>query len=322
MKTIRYGILGLGVIGDRFARVVRTVEGSALAAVAARDLGRAAQFAARHGGARAYGSYRELAADPDVDAVYIALTHNFHAEAVRLCLENGKAVLCEKPFVLRGDEARALAAMAREKGLSLMEAMWTRFLPPVRQARAWVRDGRIGQVKLVRADFCFCVPYDPGSRLFNPALAGGALYDVGVYVAEFANGVLDALPVAVKAVSTLSPTGVDEYTALSLRYQDGALASLACGIRGAAPTDALIVGTGGRIVVRDFFQSRRCELLGPDGETVEVYESGYDDGFRFQIEHFAEMVRTGTPESTVMPWRDTIGCADLFDEVRAQCGMA
>jgi len=199
MKTIRYGILGLGVIGDRFARVVRTVEGSALAAVAARDLGRAAQFAARH---------------------------------------------------------------------------------------------------------------------------GGALYDVGVYVAEFANGVLDALPVAVKAVSTLSPTGVDEYTALSLRYQDGALASLACGIRGAAPTDALIVGTGGRIVVRDFFQSRRCELLGPDGETVEVYESGYDDGFRFQIEHFAEMVRTGTPESTVMPWRDTIGCADLFDEVRAQCGMA
>ncbi len=321
MKTIRYGILGLGVIGDRFARVVNTVEGTSLAAVAARDVARAAQFAARHGGARAYGNYRELAQDPDVDAVYIALTHNFHAEATRLCLENGKAVLCEKPFVLRGDEARELVAMAGGKGLALMEAMWTRFLPAVRQARAWVRDGRIGKVKLVQTDFCFCVPYDPESRLFNPALAGGALYDVGVYVAEFANGVLDELPVEVRAVSALCPTGVDEYTAMSLRYPGGALASLVCGIRGTAPADAVIVGTEGRILVHDFFQSRRCELLGSDNETVEVYESGYEDGFRYQIEHFADMVRTGTCESDIMPWRDTIGCADLFDRVRTQCGM-
>lgn len=322
MKMIRYGIMGLGGIADRFARVVRDVGGASLAAVAARDPDRAAQFAERHGGARAYGSYRELAEDPEVDAVYIALTHNFHADAARLCLENGKAVLCEKPFVLRGNEARALVELAVEKGLALMEAMWTRFLPAVRQARAWVRDGRIGQVKLVRADFCFCAPYDPESRLFNPALAGGALYDVGVYVAAFANGVLDELPVEVRAVSTLCPSGVDEYTAMSLRYPGGALGSLVCGIRGAAPTDALIVGSEGRIIVRDFFQSRRCELLDGKAEMVDVFESGFDDGFRFQIEHFSEMVRSGTLESPVMPWRDSIGCADLFDQVRAQCGMA
>ena len=321
MKVIRYGIIGLGGIGSRFARVLKTAPGVELTAVAARDGVRASQFAEQYGARTHYGKYRDLAEDPEVDAVYIALTHNFHYEIAKLCLENGKHVICEKPFFLHGNEARELAELARSKGLTLMEAMWTRCLPAFQKAREWVRDGRIGEPRLVQAAFCFRTDYNPEHRLFDPALAGGAIYDVGVYVTEFATGILDENPVEVQAVCHRCGTGVDDYTALSLRFESGALASLSCGMTGASSTDAHVVGGEGRIVVHEFFQTKKVELFDRNQKLVETFEDSFEDGFLYQINHFSDLVRNGTLESPLIPLRDTIACADLFDRVRILCDL-
>ena len=321
MKTVRFGIIGLGAIAHQFARVLNTASGVTLAAVAARDFGRAEQFKTQYGATRAYDRYRALAEDPEVEAVYIALTHNFHYEVAKLCLEHGKHVLCEKPFCLRAAEVRELAALAAANQLTLMEAMWTRCLPAFQQARAWVRDGRIGPVRLIQAAFCFNAPYRPEGRLFNPALAGGALLDVGVYPIEFAMGMLDEHPVQVEAVCHLCATGVDDCTAMSLRFPGGAVAALACGIAGAASTDATVAGAAGRIVVYDFFGTKKCALFDRDNRLLETFERPVAEGFIYEIEHFAGLVRTGTLESPLIPLRDTIACAEVFDRIRAQCAL-
>ncbi|MFA5204218.1 MAG: Gfo/Idh/MocA family oxidoreductase [Lentisphaeria bacterium] len=316
MRTVRFGIVGLGAIAHQFARVLNTASGGALAAVAARDVERAERFKTQYGAGRAYGSYQALAEDPDVDAVYIALTHNFHYEMARLCLEHGKHVLCEKPCCLRAAEVRELAALAAASKLTLMEAMWTRCLPAFQQARVWVRDGRIGPVCLIQAAFCFNAPRDPEKRLFNPALAGGALLDVGVYPIEFAMGILDEHPVQVEGVCHLCDTGVDDCTTLSLRFPGGAVAALACGLVGAASTDATVVGADGRIVVYDFFGTKKCALFDRENRPVETFERSVTDGFIYEIDHFAGLVRAGALESPLIPLRDTLACAEVFDRLR------
>ena len=196
----RFGILGAGGISRRFASVLKECGCAELSAVAARDLDRAEAFAREFGANAAYGDYDALPADPAVDAVYVGLTHNLHADLVRRALLAGKAVLCEKPMAVCAADARALADLAREKNLLLREGMWTRCMPAVRRATQWVQKGVSGPVRLLRAAFCFDAPFDPQSRLFNPDLCGGALLDAGVYPIEFAMGVLGEHPVETAGV--------------------------------------------------------------------------------------------------------------------------
>ena len=184
-----------------------------------------------------------------------------------------------------------------------------------------MRDGRIGDVRLVEASFCFNAPFRAEHRLFNPALAGGALYDVGVYVIEFATGILAENPVQAEAVCHRCETGVDDFTALSLRFDSGALASLSCGMTGDSSTDARITGGEGGIVVYDFYQTKKCELFDRNRQLVETYEGGFEDGFLYQIEHFANLVREGKLESPLIPLCDSIACADLFDAVRVRLDL-
>jgi len=321
MKTIRFGIIGLGSIAKKFAKVLSTADHVTLTAVAARDESRAIAFAEQFGAEKHYSSYVELAKDIDVDAVYIALTHNFHYEVIKMCLLHGKNVLCEKPMVLHADEAIELAELAEAKGLTLMEAMWTRCLPAYRKTCEWVMEGRIGNVGLIQASFCFNVPVTNESRLFNPELAGGALYDVGVYVVEFATGILDESPVEIAAVSQKCETGVDSFTSLSLRFDSGAVASLTCGITGSSSLDGHVIGDNGRILVHKFYMSEKCELFDKDNQLIETFEEKTEDGFIYQIEHFADLVRHGELESPYIPLRDTIACAELFDEVQMLCDL-
>ena len=194
-------------------------------------------------------------------------------------------------------------------------------LPAFQKTREWVRDGRIGDVRLVEASFCFNAPFRAEHRLFNPALAGGALYDVGVYVIEFATGILAENPVQAEAVCHRCETGVDDFTALSLRFDSGALASLSCGMTGDSSTDARITGGEGGIVVYDFYQTKKCELFDRNRQLVETYEGGFEDGFLYQIEHFANLVREGKLESPLIPLCDSIACADLFDAVRVRLDL-
>lgn len=315
MMNVRFGIIGLGGISNRFASVLNTADGVELAAVASSNEARAVEFAKKHNAAKASKSYLDLVEDKDVDVVYIGLTHNFHYEAIKLCIEHGKGVLCEKPMLLHKRDAEELAALAKEKNVLLMEAMWSRFTPAFIKAKEWIDKGKIGPVKLVNASFCFNFPFDPLHRLYNPALAGGSLYDAGVYPIEFTTGILGENPKQTQGFASICKTGVDDYAAFSMSFKSGALASLSCGTTAVSNPDAYIYGTNGHIIVYDFLGARKCELLDNENHLIERFEVAFDDGFIFQIRHFADLYRNSKTESDIMPLVDTIACAGIFDEL-------
>lgn len=316
-----FGIIGLGGIAERFAKVLNTAKGAELVAVASRDRDRAEAFARKFCARKVCDGYLDLIGDPTVDAVYIALTHNFHYDFAKLCLEKGKAVLCEKPLALTRKEAESLAELSRRGKVLLMEAMWTRCIPAYRKARQWVKKGRIGKARLVEAAFCFKAAYDPEDRLFDPKLAGGGLYDAGVYPIEFATGILGEAPSTIVGAVSVGKTGVDEYAAISLGFPSGAVASLACGIVASAPQEARVYGSEGSVAVHDFLGPRVCELFGPDGKLVETFEEDFVDGFIYEIEHFAGLYRAGKIESGLIPLADNIVCAGAFDALMSQWGL-
>ena len=319
--NVRYGIIGLGGISNRFAQVLKTAKGVELCAVASREQARSDAFARQYGAKKAYASYLDVINDPDVDIIYDGLTHNFHFEMTKLCLENHKAVLCEKPFVTNKKDAEELAALAREKKTFLMEAMWTRCMPGYQQIKSWIKQGRIGEVKLIKAEFNYQAKYEPEGRLFNPKLAGGSLFDVGVYPVEFATGLMGEAPVAVNGEAVISESGVDAAAAISMRFAGGTLASLSCGFLTNTVNDAVIYGSEGRIEVDCCYRPVRCNLLDSRGHRKDHFYKPVKDGFIYQIEQAAELFRSGKLESDLIPLQDTIDCAGIFDELRDQWGL-
>lgn len=316
---VKFGIIGPGNISSHFARTLKTAEGAELVAVASSSSREKAEsFAQEFGAKRAYAGYLDLANDPEVDAVYVGLTHNFHYEAVRLCLEHGKAVLCEKPMAVCGKDARGLAGLAKKKDVLLMEAMWTRCLPAFRKAKEWVDEGKIGDVKFVNASFCFKTPFDPEGRLFNPKLAGGCLYDTGVYPIEFTTGILGENPVGVSGYCSVCGTGVDDFAAISMKFGSGALANLSCGFTAETDKDAVIYGTKGRVIVRSFLGTKKSELFDENNRRTGCFEDDAEDGFLYEIRHFTELLKSGKKESDLVPLKDTIACAEIFDGLMEQ----
>lgn len=322
MEKVRFGIIGLGNIAARFARVLGSAGGGELAAVAARDKRRAERFAAEFGAQRSYGSYRELMREPQVELVYIALPHNLHFAAAKECLLSGKSVLCEKPMVLSAAQAGELCELARQKHLLLMEAMWTRCLPAIRRATEWAQSGRIGRISLITASFCSRAEFNPESRLFNPALAGGALYDIGVYPLMFAMGIAGGQPLEVTGTAELCPTGVDVCNAFTLRFSSGALAALASATTTYALPDGIVYGAKGRIILPSFYRAESAELYDDAGTLLERYEAPCPDGFIYEIEHAARLLREGAIESPLIPWRDSIACAGILERLREKWQIA
>lgn len=203
-KPTRWGILGTGGIASTFATDLPLADGSELAAVGSRTLDAATEFADRHGFARAHGSWAELAADPEVDVIYVATPHAFHEAAAMTCLRAGNAVLCEKPMTLDRASSELLVAEARAQSVFLMEAMWMRCNPAIREITGLIAAGAIGTVTAVHADFGLRGPFDPAHRLRNPALGGGALLDLGVYPLNLAHLILGD-PASVQSWATLTP---------------------------------------------------------------------------------------------------------------------
>jgi predicted dehydrogenase len=319
--NVRFGIVGLGSISNRFATVLNEVDGVELTAVASRDQARTDAFAQKFGAKKARQSYLDVITDDNVDIIYVGLTHNFHYGIIKLCLEHHKAVLCEKPLVTTQKDARELVALAGTNQILLMEALWTRCMPAYQKAREWVRQGRIGQVKLITANFCYKKDYDPNNRQFNPKLAGGSLFDVGVYPIDFATGILAEYPENVTGLAKISPSGVDESSVLSLSFAGGALASLTCGFNVRATGDAIVYGTQGRLVLDNCFGPQKCTLYDGSNSLVERFEEPVPDGFIYQIRHCADLFRHGRLESDLIPWQDTIACAEIFDTLRTQWGL-
>lgn len=321
MRRIRFGIAGCGGIAARFARALKLSPEVELAACAARDLERAEAFAREHSfwekSVRPYGSYQELMEDPDVDAVYIATVHTTHAQIARQAILAAKAVLCEKPFFTNSREAREVIALAREKSVPVMEAFWTRTLPAYRKAKEWIREGRIGEVTLMRAAFCFCNPYTEESRshrIWNPEVGGGAMLDIGVYPYEYVTGILEAPPEEFHYTVLPGPSGVDATVAMTLQYP-GVLAECLASIAGHMDTNARISGTKGYIEQSVFYGAREARLYDNGGQLLETFQDPQEEGFVHEIAHFAELLRTGQTESLWIPLNDTLDFAEKADLV-------
>lgn len=318
--AVRWGILGCGSIAGQFARGLPHAPGASLAAVGSRSLEKAQKFAAEHGASASFGSYEELASCPDVDVIYVATPHPMHGAHTLLCLENGKAVLCEKPFAINAAEARRMVEAAQSKGVFLMEAMWTRCFPIMVRLREELAAGRVGDVRMVSADFGFRAGFDPKSRLFDPALGGGALLDVGVYAISLASMILGK-PSTVAGLMQPAPTGVDAQSAFVLAYPNGALASLYTTIEANTPWEATVLGSEGKIRVHGpFWKPSRMTVSA--GDTEEVVELLYEgNGYQFEAIEVGDCLAKGLLESPVMPHEETIAIMETMDSLRSQWGL-
>lgn len=319
-KKVRWGILGLGAIAKRFAQGLTAVPDASLVAVGSRAKDKAEAFGAEFNVPRCHGSYEELARDAEVDVVYVATPHPYHAPNTLLCLESGKAVLCEKPFALNAGEAAKMIESARRRRLFLMEAMWTRFLPAIEQVRRWLAEGAVGEVRMVTADFGFRAGWNPQSRLLNPELAGGALLDVGVYTVSMAYMVMGGAPEEVAALAEIGQTGVDEQSAMLLKFPGGRLGVLSCAVRTSTPQTARIDGTDGRIEIPRFWHATEATLTA--GERKERFEKAHDaNGYEYEAREVCRCILSGKLESNVMPLDETLSVMKTMDAVRAQWGL-
>ncbi|HEY5394824.1 MAG TPA: Gfo/Idh/MocA family oxidoreductase [Trebonia sp.] len=317
-SPVRWGILGTGGIAASFASDLRLSEAGVAVAVGSRSQAAADRFADSYGIANRHDSYESLVADPDVDVIYVATPHPMHRDNAILALRAGKHVLVEKPFTMNAAEAREVVAVARERGLFAMEAMWTRFLPHVGVIREWLGKGMLGDVVTVTADHGQWFAEDAGFRLFAPELGGGALLDLGVYPVSFASMVLGS-PSRIVSISDPAFTGVDAQTSMLFGYDSGAQAVLTCTLRAKSPTRAAIVGTDARIEVDgDFYAPARVSLIPRDGDPVVVESAHQGRGLRHQADEVARRLAAGEVESPFMPLDETISIMETMDTVLKQ----
>ena len=321
MGNTRWGILGTGRISHEFAAGLRDTPDAETLAVGSRTEDSAREFAAWFGIARHYGSYAELVSDPEVDVVYVATPHPFHAENVALCLEAGKHVLCEKPMTVNAAQAERLIALAEDNGLFLMEGMWTRFFPLMERVRHLISSGAIGEPRLLHVDFGFRAPFDPWQRLFNPDLGGGALLDVGVYCVSLSSMIFGP-PDRVTGLAHLGETGVDEQSAAILEHGDGRISTMSIAIRTATPQEAMIAGTEGWISIHPEWWKPDTLTLSRPGKKDESIEAPYTgNGFPHEAAEVIRCIRTGARESEVMPLQETLSIARTMDELRRLWGL-
>ncbi|MFG3493860.1 Gfo/Idh/MocA family protein [Streptomyces sp. NPDC047928] len=320
-ETVRWGVLATGGIAASFTRDLLELPDADVVAVASRSTESAKAFAERFGIPRAYGTWAELAADDDVDVVYVATPHAAHRSAAGLLLEAGKAVLCEKPFTLNTAEAEELVGLARERGTFLMEAMWMYCGPVVRRLVEVVRDGAIGEIRTIHADFGLVGPDDPGHRLRDPAAGGGALLDLGVYPVSFAQLLLGE-PDRVQAEALLSPEGVDLNTGMLLGWDSGATALLSCSIVADTPLTASVTGTAGRIEFpRGFFYPEGFTLFREGRDPEEFRVPGRRESMRHEAIEVMRCLRAGETESPLVPLDGTLAVMRTLDAVRDRVGV-
>lgn len=316
---LRWGILGAGGIAKAQVKDMK-LHRFDVAAVAARDLAKAQAWADEMDVPRAYGSYEELAADPEIDAVYVATIHPAHAATAKIALEAGKHVLVEKPFTMDAAEARSLVDLAASKGVVVLEAMWTRWLPHMVRIREILAAGELGDVRTVLADHDQLNEHVP--RMYDPALGGGALLDLGIYPVSFAWDVLGA-PESVLASGTLTDAGVDRETAIILRYPSGAHAVLQTQMSGVGPNRAAIVGTKGRIEIESVWYNQvPFTRYDERGEVVERFEeTAPGRGMHFQAAELERIVASGQLAGEILPPEQTVAIMETMDRIRGIIGL-
>jgi predicted dehydrogenase len=319
--SVKWGILGTGKIAKRFMQAAFYVPDAQVVAVGSREQHTADQFGAQYGVSKRYGSYDALLHDPEVEIVYVATPHTLHAENTLAALQAGKHVLCEKPFTINAQQAEQVIQAARASGKFVMEGMWTRCFPVVREIVRRIQTGELGEIRYLQADFGFRPEFNPVSRLFAPELGGGALLDVGVYPIALAFLVLGA-PKQIVSHATLGATGVDELCSMLFRYDNGAQAVLSASLQVEMPKQANICGTLARVhLPAPWWKPSEAYLVRNDGTTEHLLYPYEGDGLQFEIRHVHDCLRQGLTESPWMPLDETLAIMHTLDALRAQWGV-
>ncbi|MBX3257574.1 MAG: Gfo/Idh/MocA family oxidoreductase [Chitinophagaceae bacterium] len=324
MKKIKWGILGCGKIAGKFASDLRLLEDTELLAVASRDQQNVEKFGAEYGARFIYTSYEALINNDEVDVIYVATPHGLHYDHVMQCLRGGKAVLCEKAFALNLQQAGAMISLAKSKRVFLMEALWSKFIPSFRKMKALIEENRLGDIQNVLINFGF-IPQPPiAQRIFDPALGGGTLLDIGIYNVFYALSVLGK-PDHIEAHITRASTGVDEQCAVLFRYNNGVMAQLFSSYTSHLPTEANISGTKGRIRLTHRFYTPEAllELYTGRMDSRQVIEVPATQGwgYHYEASHVNDCLRKGLTESPVMTHADSLLLMETLDNIRHKSGI-
>jgi predicted dehydrogenase len=319
-EKFSWGICGPGGIARAFAQDLTLMQGHTIGAVGSRSLENAQKFATTFGGT-AYGSYEELVADPTIDAIYVATPHPAHHDNVILALNAGKPVLCEKPFSVNAVQAQSMIDAAAHNGVALMEAMWARFLPHYAKVREIVESGVLGPILSIHADHGQRLADQGIARLIEPALAGGALLDLGIYPVSFAHMILGT-PAQITSTAVMTDKGVDAQTSMIFAYEDGAQAVLTTTMIEQTPCRAVVAGLNGWLEIdRTFYNPAAMRVVLNDGTTTEYPNAYKGHGLREQAEVFKQLVRSGKLESEILTWKATVEIMTTLDTVREQIGL-
>lgn len=318
-ERIRWGIAGPGRIAATVAAEFAHVENAELVAVGSRSASRAAEFARRFDIPEAFGSYAELL-EADVDVIYLATPHAQHTELALAAIRAGKGLLVEKSFTTSVADTGAIIDAARSHGVFVMEAMWTRFLPAVTYLRELIASGALGEVRAIYGDLLAFREFDPAHRLFNPALGGGAVLDLGVYGLSFTQQFMGT-PDVVHAVGSILPNGVEGAAGILLGWSDGRYATQAIGFTAPGPGRQVLAGTRGWVEVKPrFHRAERLSvhLLGEPAQKLHLPKTG--TGYVHELVHVGECIEQGLTESPVMPLDDTLAVQELMAEILSQLG--
>lgn len=319
-KKVRWGIIGLGKIAHKFAEDIQKVPNAELLAVASRSKAKADAFAKLYNAERAYDNYQLLADDPQVDAVYIATPHAFHKEDTLLCLNLKKAVLCEKPFAMNSMQVKEMIEAAKASETLLMEALWTMFLPHYQMVLKLIKEGAIGNITGLEADFGFKPHYDPESRIIKKELGGGSLLDIGIYPIFLALSVL-GMPDDIEASATFFDTGADSSCNMLFNYGNHVKAHLRSSFLEQTPTSATIFGDQGKMSIHPKFHAPSSFSIEKEGKIQKHDFEVSTNGYSFEIEHFSNLLLDGKTESPLMTFRTSEQLIQLLDTVRERIGL-
>lgn len=321
-KNYNWGILGAGAIARKFASDLMLLPNAKLYAIGSKSPERAKEFAAEFSIPKAYGSYEEFAADPEIDIIYIASRHIGHYPDTLLCLEQGKAVLCEKPVAMNRQQYEAMVELADRKKLFFMEALWTRFIPSFLKMKEIVESGRIGEPKLIESDFSFKPPYDEKGRLFNPLLGGGALLDVGIYPIFIALQMGGSFT-RFQAMAKFDRTGVDNQCIITGEHEQGPLSMLSCSVIHSGKVESLIHGSRGMLRVNKWWHTPTSLDLFPDeGEPEHFHFEEPGFGYQYEAQEVMNCLDKGLIESPRFGREDSRQLITMLDRIREMTGIA
>ncbi len=317
---VKMGIMGAGNIASTMAATIRELESVECYGVGARDYGRAEAFAKRYGFRKAFGSYEELAKDPEVELIYIATLHSCHYEHIKLCLENGKHVLCEKALTINEKQAAEVIAMAEEKGLLLAEAMWTRYMPMRKRLEDVLESGVIGKPYMLTANLAYAV--GSKERIIRPELGGGALLDLGVYTLNFASMVFGDDVAEITGTAVKNDAGVDMQNSITLTYKDGRMAVLNSSATVVGDRQGAIFGDKGFIHIENINNYEEIRVYDLNRSLTAVYDRPEQiSGYEYEVEACVYAIQRGQTQCSQMPHEESLRMMRWMDELRRQWGV-